>query len=64
MVYSTQNYCFFFLLCQSSCILKIENTKFGELDLFPSSGVRETPILLGPLEEPIFNQDLTSIIGE
>jgi hypothetical protein len=35
---------------------QLENTTFQKLDLFPSSGeVRETPILLGPLERANLN---------
>jgi hypothetical protein len=34
---------------------KQENTIFQKLDLFPSSGERETPPLLGPLERANLN---------
>jgi hypothetical protein len=37
MVYNTQNYWVFGLVCSSSSILNRENTKFQKLDLLPSS---------------------------
>jgi hypothetical protein len=38
--------------------LKLENTTFRKLDLFPSSGEGRTPILLGPLEKGNLLDDL------
>jgi hypothetical protein len=61
MVYNTQNYWLFFLLCPLSGILNL-NTTFWKLDLFPSSGEWETPMLLGSLETANLNHWSTSLI--
>jgi hypothetical protein len=49
MVYNTKNY-WVFGLCPSSVLQKLENMVFWKLDLFLSSGERETPTLLSLLE--------------
>jgi hypothetical protein len=48
-----------------SVFQKLENTTFWKLDLFPSSGERETPTLLGPLERANLNPvtEVSSFLG-
>jgi hypothetical protein len=48
MMCNTQNY-WGFGLCPTSAILKLENTTFRKLDLFPSSGEEEDTYSVGAL---------------
>jgi hypothetical protein len=56
MVYSTQNYCFFFLPFPSSGVLRVETRRFGNWICFRpqvKGGVEKTATQLGPLERAI-----------
>jgi hypothetical protein len=56
MVYNTQTELLgFWTLFIIQYSKKLENTMFQKLDLFLSSGERETPTLLGPLERANIN---------
>jgi hypothetical protein len=54
MVYSTQNFSVL-RLYPSSGIVKLQNTLFRKLDLFPSSGEWETSAVLGTFESAHLN---------